>query len=147
MVMQLGKNSFPSRWDRALSVFRLVKDTSLRMTCPFIVEHIFNLSAVMQKCQTHFGSDMYSVVGGHLAPEPSLPEEVSLRVFQVHDRFILEELGVRLAYDTSDILGQVGKEVVLVGFLDWVIDESGHVMVKMSGVTKQAVRRQIAWAG
>ncbi|KAK0216604.1 hypothetical protein EDD85DRAFT_798212 [Armillaria nabsnona] len=126
MVMQLRKNSFPSRWDRALSVFRLVKDTSLRMTCPFM------------KCQSHFGGDVYRVVGGHLAPEPSLPEEVSLRVFQALDRFILEELGVRLAYDTSDILGQVGKEVVLVAFLDWVIDESGHVLVKMSGVTKQA---------
>ncbi len=147
MEIQLGKNPFPSRWDRALSVFRLVKDTSLRMTCPFILEHILNLSAAREKCQIHFGGNVYRVVGGPLMLEPSMSEEVSLRVFQALDRFILEELGVRLAYDTSDILGQVGKEVLLVGFLDWVIDESGHVLVKMSGVTRQAVRRQIAWAG
>ncbi len=146
MEIQLGKNPFLSRWDRALSVFRLVKDASLRMTCPFMVEHIFNLSAVIQNCQTHFGSDVYSVVGGPLMLEPSMSEEVSLRVFQALDRFILEELGVRLTYDTSDILGQVGKEVLLVGFLGWVIDESCHVLVKMSGVTRQALRRQFASA-
>ncbi|KAK0184964.1 hypothetical protein F5146DRAFT_210648 [Armillaria mellea] len=147
MEIQLDRNPFPSRWDRALSIFRLVNDASVRMTCPFMLEHIFNLSDVMQNCQTRFGGDVYRVDGGPLTLEPSLPEEVSLRVFQALDRFILEELGVRLAYDTSDILGEVGKEVVLIAFLDWVIDQSCHVLVKMSGVTRHAVRRQIAWAG
>ncbi|KAK0497571.1 hypothetical protein EDD18DRAFT_159463 [Armillaria luteobubalina] len=147
MEIQLAKNHLPSRWDRALSVFRLMKDTSIRMTCPFMLEHIFNLSAVMQECRNHFGGDVYKIAGGPFMLEPSLSEEVSLRVFQALDRFVLEGLGMRLAYDTKDILGQVAKDIVLVAFLDWVIDESSHVLVNMSVVTRQAVRRKIVCAG
>ncbi|KAK0213249.1 hypothetical protein DFS33DRAFT_1269862 [Desarmillaria ectypa] len=142
MEILLYEKLFPSHYDRALSIFRLAKDTSLRMTCPFMLEYIFSLSTVMQKCQTHFGGDVYKAVGGSITLESSLSEEVSSRIFQGVDQFILDELGVRLAYDTSDVLGQVGKEVVLVAFLDWVIDESAHVLDKMPGVTMQALRIQ-----
>ncbi|KAK0435826.1 hypothetical protein EV421DRAFT_1833792 [Armillaria borealis] len=134
----LCTSPFPSHYDRALSVFRLVKDTSLRMTCPFMLEYIFNMSAVMQKCQTHFGGDVYKVAGGSITLESSLSEEVSSRVFQGLDQFISDKLGVRLAYDSSDVLEQVGKEVILVAFLDWIIDESAHVLDNLPSVTMQA---------
>ncbi|KAK0462592.1 uncharacterized protein EV420DRAFT_1525759 [Desarmillaria tabescens] len=142
MNILLDEKRFPSHYDRALSVFRLIEDTSLRMICPFMTEHIFNLSAAMQKCQTRFGGDVYKAVGDTITLESSLSEEVSSRVFQGLDQFISDKLGVRLAYDSSDVLGQVGKEVVLVAFLDWVIDESGHVLDKMPDVTMQAVQIQ-----
>ncbi|PBK82575.1 hypothetical protein ARMGADRAFT_1068108 [Armillaria gallica] len=138
MEILLCVSPFPSHYDRALSVFRLVKDTSLRITCPFMLEYIFNISAVMQKCQTHFGGDVYRVAGGSITLESSLSEEVSSRVFQGLDQFISDKLGVRLAYDSSDVLGQVGKEVVLIAFLDWIIDESAHVLDELPSVTIQA---------
>ncbi|KAK0219559.1 hypothetical protein EDD85DRAFT_961033 [Armillaria nabsnona] len=138
MEILLCASPFPSHYDRALSIFRLVKDTSLRMTCPFMLEYIFNISAVMQKCQTHFGGDVYKVAGGSITLESSLSEEVSSRVFQGLDQFISDKLGVRLVYDSSDILGQVGKEVVLIAFLDWIIDESAHVLDELPSVTIQA---------
>ncbi|PBK73454.1 hypothetical protein ARMSODRAFT_1001550 [Armillaria solidipes] len=118
MKILLYEKLFLSHYDRALSIFR-------------------------PKCQTHFGGDVYKAIGGSVTLESSLSEEVSSQVFQGLDWFILDELCVRLAYDISDVLGQVGKEVVLVAFLDWVIDESAHVLDKIPGVTMQAVLIQI----
>ncbi|SJK97029.1 uncharacterized protein ARMOST_00278 [Armillaria ostoyae] len=95
-----------------------------------MLEHIFNLYCRAEK-PNPFGGDVYKAVGGSVMLESSLSEEVLSQVFQGLDRFILDELCVRLAYDISDVLEQVGKEVVLVAFLDWVIDESAHVLDKI----------------
>ncbi|KAK0240757.1 hypothetical protein EDD85DRAFT_1019723 [Armillaria nabsnona] len=72
------------------------------------------------KCRTYFGGDVYEAVRGSVTLESSLLEEVS-----------------------SDVLEQVDKEVVLVVFLDWVIDKSAHVLDKIPGVTILAMRIQI----
>ncbi|KAK0480502.1 hypothetical protein EDD18DRAFT_1205473 [Armillaria luteobubalina] len=140
MSILLYEERFPSHYDRALSVLRLVEDISLRMSCPFMTEHTFNLSTVIQKCQTHFGGDVTHAVGFNNSLEPSLSEEDSLTVFRELDQFISDKLGVRLAYDTSDVLGEVGKEVVLVAFLDWIIDESALILEKIPAVVSRAVR-------
>ncbi len=140
MNILLYEKRFPSHYDRALSVLRLVKDISLRMSCPFMMEHTFNLSTVIQKCQTHFGEDVTYAAGFSISLEPSLSEEDSSSVFWELDQFISDKLGVRLAYDASDVLGQVGKEVVLVAFLDWIVDESAHVLEEIPSVLFDAVR-------
>ncbi|KAK0492636.1 hypothetical protein EDD18DRAFT_449314 [Armillaria luteobubalina] len=138
MDILLCATPFPSHYDCALSVFSLVKDASLRMTCLFMLEHIFNISAVMQKCQDHFGGDVYRAIGVSITLQSSLSEEVSSQVFEGLDRFISDKLGVGMAYDSSDALGQVGKEVVLVAFLDWIVDESAHVLEELPTVTMKA---------
>ncbi|KAK0216113.1 hypothetical protein IW262DRAFT_197290 [Armillaria fumosa] len=140
MNILLYEKRFPSHYDRAISVLRLVKDISVRMSCPFMMEHTFNLSTVIQKCQTHFGGDVTQAVGFSNSLEPSLSEEDSSTVFRELDQFISDKLGVRLAYDTNDVLGEVGKEVVLVAFLDWIIDESALVLEKIPAVVSRAVR-------
>ncbi|SJL11237.1 uncharacterized protein ARMOST_14640 [Armillaria ostoyae] len=143
MNILLNEKCFPSHYDRALSVLQLVKDISMRMSCSFMMEHTFNLSTAIQKCQTHFGGDVTYAVGFSNSLEPSLSEEDSSSVFRELDQFISDKLGVRLAYDTSDVLGQLGKEVVLVAFLDWIVDESALVLEEIPAVVSRAVRVQM----
>ncbi len=82
----------------------------------------------------------HRAVGFSNSLEPSLSEENSSSVFRELDQFISDKLGVRLVYDTGDILGQVGKEVVLVAFLDWIVDESALVLEEIPAVVSRAVR-------
>ncbi|KAK0448665.1 hypothetical protein EV421DRAFT_2052199 [Armillaria borealis] len=141
MGILLNETPFISRYNRSLSVFPLLKNPSLRKTCPFVLEHISNFHAALQGCQANFGRairsprDVWSVT-----LEPSLSEDISSQVFEALERFVLEKFSVRLTYDTSDILGQVGKEVMLVAFLGWVIDEALHVLDRMPATIKRVVR-------
>ncbi|KAK0462559.1 uncharacterized protein EV420DRAFT_1525608 [Desarmillaria tabescens] len=142
MGILLNEKPFISRYNRALSVFQLVKNPSLRKSCIFVSEHIFNFHAALQGCQDKFDRAIRRADFLSVTLEPSLSEEVSLQVFEALDRFVLDKFNVRLTYDTSDVLGQVGKEVMLIAFLDWVIDEAVHVLDKMPVVMRRTLRIQ-----
>ncbi len=144
MGILLNETSFISRYNRALSVFRLLKDPSTRKSCPFVWEHISNFHAALQGCQAKFGRAIYSPGDvWSVTLEPSLSEDISSQVFEALERFVSEKFSVRLTYDTSDVLGQVGKEVMLVAFLGWVIDEAVHVLDETPVTLKKVVRTQL----
>ncbi|KAK0203574.1 hypothetical protein DFS33DRAFT_1487874 [Desarmillaria ectypa] len=46
MGIVLNQTKFVSVYDRALSIYRLLKTPSRRQTCPFVTQHIYNLSAL-----------------------------------------------------------------------------------------------------
>ncbi|KAK0194954.1 hypothetical protein F5146DRAFT_923652 [Armillaria mellea] len=143
MGILLNETPFVSRYNRALSIFQLLKDPSKRKSCPFVLEHISKFHAALQGCQAKFGraiyrpGDVWSVT-----LEPSLSEDISSQAFEALERFVLEKFKVRLTYDTSDVLGQVGKEVMLIAFLSWVIDEAVHVLDETPVTIKKVVRIQ-----
>ncbi|PBK95353.1 hypothetical protein ARMGADRAFT_1163951 [Armillaria gallica] len=143
MGILLNEIPFISRYNRALSVFQLLKNPSTRKSCPFVFEHISNFHAALQGCQAKFGraihrpGDVWS-----FTLEPSLSEDISSQVFETLERFISEKFNVRLTYDTSDVLGQVGKEVMLIAFLGWVIDEAVHILDETPVTIQKVVRVQ-----
>ncbi|PBK73421.1 hypothetical protein ARMSODRAFT_952487 [Armillaria solidipes] len=141
MGILCNETPFISRYNRALSVFQLLKDPSKRKSCPFVLEHISNFHAALQGCQAKFGRAIHSPGDVRsVTLEPSLSEDISSQVFEALERFVSEKFDVRLTYDTSDILGQVGKDVMLVAFLGWVIDEAFHVLDHMPATMKRVVR-------
>ncbi len=54
MGIVLNQTKFVSGYDRALSIYRLLQTTSRRQTCPFVTQHIHNLSVFMESCRNHF---------------------------------------------------------------------------------------------
>ncbi|SJK98622.1 uncharacterized protein ARMOST_01890 [Armillaria ostoyae] len=132
MGIVLNQTKFVSGYDRALSIYRLLQTTSHRRTCPFVTQHIYNLTVFMERCQNHF-----SMLGGPAFRKPksslhlkmSLPPELSARIFTTLENLVSKTLGVRMDFD-EDVLGKLGKEIALLAFLDWLDVEMPMVLIK-----------------
>ncbi|PBK79516.1 hypothetical protein ARMGADRAFT_1003676 [Armillaria gallica] len=133
MGIVLNQTKFVSGYDRALSIYRLLQTTSRRQTCPFVTQHIHNLSVFMESCRNHFTGPgpVFKIPRSPLRLRMSLPSELSLRIFTILEKFISITLGAKMDFD-EDVLGKLGKEIALLAFVDWLIVEVP--MVLMNGM-------------
>ncbi|KAK0449722.1 uncharacterized protein EV420DRAFT_1563698 [Desarmillaria tabescens] len=128
MGIVLNRTKFASGYDRALSIYRLLQTTSRRRTCPFVTQHIYNLSLIMESCVNHFPGPSFRKPQSSLRLKMSLPSELSLRIFTTLENFVSITLGAKMDFD-EDVLGKLGKEVALLGFLDWLDVEMPMVLI------------------
>ncbi|KAG7445313.1 uncharacterized protein BT62DRAFT_897718 [Guyanagaster necrorhizus] len=136
MGVVLNQTKFVSRYDRALSIYRLLQKTSQRRTCPFVTEHIYNLSVFMDSFRIHIPGAMFD--NHSLRLKVSLPSELSLRIFTILEKFVSTTLDVKMDFD-DDVLGKLGKEVALLAFLDRIGVEMPKVLINLKNLNGVSV--------
>ncbi|PBK80203.1 hypothetical protein ARMGADRAFT_1092392 [Armillaria gallica] len=134
MGIVLNQAKFISGYDRALSIYRLLQATSRRQTCPFVTQHIYNLSVFMNSCRNHsttLGVPAFRNPTGKssLHLKMSLPSELSLKIFTTLENFVSKTLGAKMDFE-EDVLGKLEKEVTLLAFLDWLDVEMPMFLIK-----------------
>ncbi len=134
MGIVLNQTNFVSGYDRALSIYRLLQATSRRQTCPFVTQHIYNLSVFMDSCRDHsttLGVPAFRNPTGKssLHLKMSLPSELSLKIFTTLENFVSKTLGAKMDFE-EDVLGKLEKEVTLLAFLDWLDVEMPMFLIK-----------------